>query len=354
MVTLLDCIERIPHQLEAIIQNRHERFAGLFSAMEGHLEKLDEIVFIGSGTSNTAAITSKFFVEKVTGIRTTAVYPNDFYHNTYYYNPNALYVFISQTGTSLVVRNTQKMIKEKGFLTICISENSNTPLATETPVFVDMGCGVEEHLTRTIGYTTSVFTNMIMGLEIGFRRGNISQAQYEGYIDTAKKVPGSHRDITVSTMKWMDTAKRQMMRSRCLIFTGADALQGVALEAAVKVWEIPQYISIGYELEEGLHGANFGYDYNHCVIVLNHGGRENDKALGLARWMKDVFKNGLVIGSEVVDETDLKIDLVGGDFDVLEFAPVIQVISHRLALDEGRDMNAPRDRSVMRSYFTTR
>jgi len=70
--------------------------------------------------------------------------------------------------------------------------------------------------------------------------------------------------------------------------------------------------------------------------------------------MKDVFKNGLVIGSEVVDETDLKIDLVGGDFDVLEFAPVIQVISHRLALDEGRDMNAPRDRSVMRSYFTTR
>ena len=354
MVTLLDCIERVPQQLEAIIQKRHETFAELFAALEGRLEKLDEIVFIGSGTSNTAAITSKFFVEKVTGIRTTTVYPNDFYHNTYYYSPNALYVFISQTGTSLVVRNAQKMIKDKGFLTACVSENSKTPLAAETPVFVDMGCGIEEHLTRTIGYSASVFTNMLMGLEIGLRRGHITQEQYNEYIAAAEKVPGSHRSITPRVMRWMDTAKRQMMRSKALIFTGADALQGVALEAAVKVWEIPQYISIGYELEEGLHGANFGYDYNHCVIVLNHGGRENDKALGLARWMKDIFKNGLVIGSEVVDDTDFKIDLAGGDFDVLEFAPVIQVISHRLALDEGRDMNAPRDRSVMRSYFTTR
>ena len=354
MVTLLDCIERVPQQLEAIIQNRRETFSGLLSALEERLEKLDEIILIGSGTSNTAAITAKFFVEKVTGIRTIAVYPNDFCHNTFYYSPNALYVFISQTGTSRVVRDAQKMIKDKGYLTACISENSETPLATETPVFIDMGCGVEEHMTRTIGYSTSVFTTMMMGLEIGLMRGHITQNQYDEYIDAAKKVPDSQRSITPRVMKWMDVVKRQMMRSRCLVFTGADALQGVALEAAVKVWEIPQYISIGYELEEGLHGANFGYDYNHCVIVLNHGGRENDKALGLARWMKDIFKNGLVIGSEVVDETDFKMDLVGGDFDVLEFAPVIQVLSHRLALDEGRDMNAPRDRSVMRSYFTTR
>jgi hypothetical protein len=89
------------------------------------------------------------------------------------------------------------------------------------------------------------------------------------------------------------------------------------------------------------------------VVVLNHGGRENKKALGLARWMKDIYKNGFVIGSEVVDDTDFAIDLKGGDFDCLEIAPVIQIIAYRMAQEEGRDLYAPHDNSVMESYFKT-
>jgi glucosamine 6-phosphate synthetase-like amidotransferase/phosphosugar isomerase protein len=127
----------------------------------------------------------------------------------------------------------------------------------------------------------------------------------------------------------------------------------VAAEAAVKVWEIPQHISMGYELEEGLHGPNYGYNHGHCVVVLNHGGRENQKALALARWMKDVHHNGFVIGSEVVDEDDFKIELKGGDFDCLEIAPVVQIIAYRMAREEGRDLFAPHDNSVMESYFKT-
>lgn len=353
MVTLLDCIERVPQVLERILAERKENLAPLFSALDGRLDKLDEIILVGSGTSNTSAITSKIFVEKVTGIRTSAVYPNDFRYNTQYYSPNALYVFTSQTGNSIVAREAQKMIREMGYLTVSITEGPETPIARESQVHVDMCCGKEEYPTRVIGYCASVFTHMIMGLEIGRLRGHISQEAYEEYIAAAGRVPDSHRSITPRAMAWMDANRRKMMRSQCVVFTGADALQGVALEAAVKVWEIPQHISMGYELEEGLHGPNYGYSYGHCVIVLNHGGRENQKALGLARWMKDIYKNGFVIGGPVLDDTDFPIDLVGGDFDVLEIAPVVQIIAYRMALEEGRDLFAPHDNSVMESYFKT-
>jgi Glucosamine 6-phosphate synthetase, contains amidotransferase and phosphosugar isomerase domains len=353
MVSLLDCIERVPQVLETILETRHENMAALFSALEGKLDTLDEIILVGSGTSNTSAITSKIFVEKVTGVRTSAVYPNDFCYNTHYYSPNALYVFTSQTGNSIVARQAQQLMQEKGYLTVSITESADTPIAKESQVHIDMCCGKEEYPTRTIGYCASVFTHMIMGLEIGLRRGHISQTEYDHYLAAAARVPDSHRTITPRAMTWLDTHRRQLMRSRCVVFTGADALQGVALEAAVKVWEIPQHISIGYELEEGLHGANYGYNYHHCVVVLNHGGRENQKALGLARWMKDVYKNGIVIGSNVLDESDFPINLVGGDFDVLEFAPVVQIIAYRMALEEGRDLFAPHDNRVMESYFKT-
>ena len=353
MVTILDCIERVPQVLETIIEKRHKNLEQLFSALENKIDSLEEIVFVGSGTSNTSAITSKIFVEKVTGIKTSVVYPNDFCFNTYYYNPKALYVFTSQTGTSIVARQAQKMMQDKGFLTIGISESPETPIAKESMVFLDMCCGKEEHLRRTIGYCASVFTHMIMGLELGLRKGSITQKEYDDYHALAAKVPDSHRSITPRALEWMDKNRRNFLRSQCVVFTGADALQGVALEAAVKVWEIPQHISIGYELEEGLHGANYGYNHSHCVVVLNNGGRDNNKALALARWVKDVFNNGFVIGNEVVDEKDFAIDFKGGDFNCLEIAPVVQIIAYRMGLDQGSDLITPDDHKVMKSYFKT-
>lgn len=55
----------------------------------------------------------------------------------------------------------------------------------------------------------------------------------------------------------------------------------------MKVWECPQIASVGYELEEGMHGPNYGYNSNHCVIVLNDGRKEKK---GMAAVMR-LFTN---------------------------------------------------------------
>ena len=353
MVTMLECIERVPQILEHIMDIREQNFASLFEEFGASLCGLEQIIFVGSGTSYTSALTSKIFVEKVTGLQTSAVLPNDFLYNTYAYPEKALYVFTSQTGSSSVVRKAQRMIRERGHSTLSITESAGTPIAQESAIHIDMGCGKEEYPMRTIGYCASVFTHMLLALEIGKRTGAIDGDTYAQHIADAKSLPDSHRQITPRAMAWMEKVKRQMFRSRCLVFTGANALQGVALEGSVKVWETPQIISMGYELEEGLHGPNYGYTQNHCVIVLNDGGRENAKALGLARWMKDVHHNGLIIGAGAIDDNDMGIDIKSGDFACLELAPVVQIIAYKLALDLGRDLFAPHDNSVMESYFMT-
>ncbi len=353
MVTLLDCIERIPSILESILRDRKENTRQFFEYLSDKIHDINEIVFVGSGTSNTSAVTSKIFVEKVSGIGTKVCYPADFCYNTGYYNPKALYVFTSQTGTSIVTRNAQKLVQDMGFLSLSITESEETPLAREASSHINMGCGHEEYLMRTIGYTSSVFAHMLLALEIGLKRGSITPAQYEEYLSKAALVPDSHRAITAKTLEWLKKSKRQMMRSQCIIFTGSGSLYGVSLEGAVKVWEIPQTASMGYELEEGMHGPNYGYDTRHCVIVLNDGGRDNDKALSLARYMKDVWNNGLVVGSSVVDGSDLALELKGGEFSCLELSAVPQVIAYKLAVDAGRELLIHPDDSRMESYFKT-
>lgn len=353
MVTLLDCIERIPAVIERILAEQEETFAPFMAYVGRRINEIDEIVLIGSGTSYTAAMTSAPFMEKASGLRTRAVFPNDYMEEERVCNPNALYLFTSQTGTSRVVCQVMEEFGWRGFLCVSMTEAPDSMLALASPCHICLNCGKEEYLMRTIGYTSSVLNHMLLAVKVGLARGHLTRGQYEAYQQEARRVPDSHRVITGQTREWFEKNKRQIMRSDCVIFTGAGALYGVALEGAVKFWEMPQVISVGYELEEGLHGPNYGYNENHCVVVFHDGGREEAKALSLARYMKEVYHNGLVVGTKTVDDKDLTLEIRGGSFSCLEFSAVPQVMAYFLAEDGGRDLTMPNDHSVMYSYFKT-
>jgi glucosamine 6-phosphate synthetase-like amidotransferase/phosphosugar isomerase protein len=353
MVSMLDCIKRVPRILTSIIENRTDTFAPLWETYSELPDSANEIVLIGSGTSYTGAFTAKYMTEKSSGVRVTAVTPNEFLRSLTVRNPNALYVFISQTGASSMTLDALTYAKKNGWMTAAISESAQTTIAAGAEVFLDMLCAYEEYPMRTIGYSATVLTVMLLGLELGRKRGFLSEDMYRSYLDDAIAAVTAIPDIIEKTMNWLDHNRRNMLRADCLIFSGAGALYGVALEGAVKVWETPQIISIGYELEEGLHGPNFGYNHRHCVVVLNDGGMDNDKAVSLCKYMKFEKNNGFIIGAGAVDEQDLSFECKGRDFCCLEFAAVVQVIAYRLAEEQGRDLFAPHDNSVMYEYFKT-
>lgn len=353
MVTLLNCIERIPEVLRTILAERETGF----SALENYLKETDflpdELVFIGSGTSSTAAITAKPFVEKVSGIRVKIVYPNEYAEDSAVLNPHALHVFTSQTGTSIVVNRVMEKIKEAGLLAVSFTERDDSPLAEISPCHISLNCGIEEYPMRTIGYTASVFNHMLLAMKLGRLTGHLSEGAYEALLRDAAKLPESHRIVTEQAKAWARGTEAQLNRSQCVVFTGADMLYGVSLEAAVKFWEMPKIVTIGYELEEGLHGPAYGYSGKHCVIVLTDGGKETDKAIRLARYMKEAHGNGLVIGTDTVDDTDLHIAPDAGPFNALALSAAVQVLSYYITEDNGRDLTKPSDHSVMDSYFRT-
>lgn len=353
MATILECIERIPSLMERVLEQHRESFRGFSEYMEGHADGLDEVVLIGSGTSNTAAMTSQGFVEKASGLRVKVVLPNDYIREGHVYNPNALHVFTSQTGTSKVVCRLMERMTSEGMRCVALTESPDTALARLSPCHICLNCGREEFLMRTIGYTVSVLNHMLLGMELGRAGGRLSAEEYEEYLREAMAVPDSHRAVTGQAREWFRRNRRQIMRSRSVIFTGAGALYGVALEAAVKFWEMPQVTSVGYELEEGMHGPNYGYDGSQCVVIWNDGGSESPKALALGRYMKEVLHNGFLVGAETVDESDLLLDLKGGEFACLELSAVPQVMAYCLAVDSGRDISGPIDHSVMYGYFNT-
>lgn len=349
MVTMLDCIGRVPSLLEKLLQHAQKNFVEVFAAYPP--AEIDEICLIGSGSSFNAASTARYLAERAAKVRVTVVLPNEFLHAYSVRNPNALYVFISQTGTATLTREALRYVKEKKLMNAAVSEGPDTPIAQEAGAFIDMGCGHEEYGIRTIGYSATVLTLMLLGMELGKRRGTLQQDKYQVLVEQASAVIGGIPSVIEAANRWMDRAKRKIMRSSFIAFTGAGALYGVAMEAAVKMWEAPQFPSAGYELDEGMHGPNYGYNGQHAVIVLNNGGEGSGKALALARYMKNEHQNGYVFGVGTIDGKDCAFETEGSAFDCLAFAAAIQVFMYRLAVDGGRDFSILGVHAKMNSYF---
>lgn len=351
MVSMLDCIKRIPSLLDDILDKREDRFKALWDRYGDRIGEIDELVFIGSGTSSTASVTARYLAEEASGLRVTAAAPAEFLYSLKVRNKNALYVFISQTGTSILTGDALKLVKDSCFMNAAVSESATTPVASSSDVFINMGCGAEEYNMRTIGYSTSVLTLMLLGAWLGKKRGFLDDGKYNEYINNARLSLSSIPALIDTTMAWLDKNRRSLMRSDGIFYYGSGALYGVALEGAVKLWETPQIISAGYELEEGLHGPNFGFDHRHCVIVLNDGGIESGKAQALGKFMRNEMDNGFIIGCDTVYASDLPFETKSRGFACLEFASIVQVISYDLAVSQGRNLFEKADHTVMYSYF---
>ena len=100
-MSLLDCIISIPNHLKDIVDN----YDGIKKELEDHFkdQKIEKIVFVGSGTSLNASKVTRYFAKDECGFDVRCFYPNDFVNYTNYEDPCTLYVFVSQGGATKLV-----------------------------------------------------------------------------------------------------------------------------------------------------------------------------------------------------------------------------------------------------------
>ena len=352
MMTILDCIERTPSVLEGILKQQEQMYAEFEMLLQKRAGRIREIVLVGCGTSFTASMTAQYPMEQVSGLPVRVMYPDDIAGGRVCAS-DGLYVFLSQTGTSRIVCETMEGLAERGYFCVSLTEAPETRLAKLSPCHISLNCGREEFSMRTLGYTASVLNLILLAMKVGLGRGSLSPGHYGALLREAAMVPDSQRAVIPRAKEWYQKYKRRMLQSDCILFTGAGALYGLALEGAVKLWEMPQIVSAGLELEDGMHGPNFGYNGRQCLVILDDGGPGSEKAHRLARYMKEIMHNGFLIGPAPLGAEDLVLVPQSGPFTCLEFCVVPQVMAYFLAADVGRDISGPMDRSVMNRYFKT-
>ena len=353
MITMLDYIQATPSRIRTIISTQNNTYATFDQWVKEH-PNIRQIYLIGSGSSYTASIVTMRFIEKVSQLETHAILPNDFLGKEVYPD-DALYILISQTGTSHLTKEVLYKLKEKGLTTFALTEAETTPIGSQADIHIDLGCGKEEIGMRTVGYNCTVFNLMLIGLRIAKIQNLISEEVFEDYMQDAIKAIDNLPNILDATNKWIDAQEDTLNEKKAIILYGAGPLWGIALEAAMKILEVDKrFICVGYEIDDGLHGPDMAFHSEHAIIMLNNGGKDDELLQKGAKYMKEVVGCGYIIGKNIQDNTDLPLDIQSTYFYPLEFAPVIQLLSYRLAIDYGIPVETM-DKAVVKSssYFKT-
>ncbi len=351
---MLECIKREQQVLTAILDNRKETTKELIDYYKEHKDAVSQILFIGSGSSNTSSIAAFQMVEKFSGLSTSTMIPNLFLNKSVY-DSKTLCVFISQTGSSTLTQSAVKRAKENGCLTVAVSEAANTKVAKEADLFVNMGCGDEEYGQRTIGFSSTVLTEMVIGLEMGLANGRLSEEEYNAYVKDAYVMATNINYVIAQTEVWYQNVKDIISNGTHFMILGPKSLYGIALEGALKILEVDKrYSAVGYEMDDGLHGPNMGLTKDTKVIVLSDGVSDQVLAQGIAQYVKNEVGNAFIIGRNTIDKTDFALDYKSECFYALEFAPVLQYLSYKLAVDFGVEVPLFKDLVLPdQKYFNT-
>lgn len=341
MVKIIDCINRIPDKLNYVLDIENYNFKELKNYLKEIDGEIDEIVFIASGSSYNSAFVAKSFIEKITKIRVILTYPNNFMQYTHIFNKKALYVFISQGGGTKLVYDSILKLQNLGIKTVSMTSDLNSKISQASDIKIDMGCGYEEIIFRTIGYSTSLLNCFILGLNIALYYGKISENEFNDYMETLKKIPKNLPEIVNKTKDWYNNHKEIMLKNKEMIFIGADDLWGTAQEADIKIIETATFMTKSLELEEAIHGPQNGYKKDMNIFILLDQNKDLERALAIANFCKNEVGNCFIFGDYTIDSNDFYFESVGKDFKALEFITPFQVLCHLLSEDLNRDISKP-------------
>lgn len=334
---LSECIKRIP---QLLIKRRDSYFEienKLYKLI--NRRKIRKINFIASGTSLNAARVTKYFAKKFCDLKAEMFYPNEFINYYCELDSEALYIFISQGGSTKLVYNSLEHIKEKGFLNISITEKLNSPIANIADLAIEMGSDNEEYMYRTIGYSTTVATCMLIEMAIARYNETITNENVDFILNDLTNCSENLNLILEKTVKWYGNNKFSLMKRNKCILTGAGYLYETAKEADIKLMEMVPMLTRSFELEELIHGPQNAFDDNTIFFILTD--RKNDlkKLLAIKDFIRNEIGYCVLVGDYKTEEKDMFFEYKSINFRMLEIITFFQYLAYFMATDHGRDLS---------------
>ena len=310
---------------------------------------IQRVVLIACGTSHHAAMTGRYYLERIAKIPTVVELASEFRSRDPIVGPGDLVVAVSQSGETLDTLVAAKVAKQKGAKVLAIANVMGSAIPRSADAAFYTRAGPEIGVASTKCFTTQLIALLMLATYIGRRRDVLNAEQAETLIEAMARVPQQMRDVLQSTRQLTANLAKRHAEARDVLFLGRGMNFPIALEGALKLKEVSYVHAEGYAAGEMKHGPIALIDQSVPVIVICPRDAWHDKTASNLQEAK--AREGRIIA--ICTEGDQEIHKISEDaveipVCVDELSPLLTVLplqlyAYYVADFKGTDVDQPRN-----------
>lgn len=322
------------------------KLGGLQSVSE-RLRKVNNAILVACGTAHYAAMVGEYMLEEYAGISTKNDIGSEFRYRKPIVNEKTVAIFVSQSGETADTLAALREMKEKGVLTLGITNVVGSSQARETDAGVYTRSGPEIAVASTKAFLGQLATLAMFTVYFG-RQRDMALVMGQRIVSELTKLPELAREVLKSASEIEKIAKKYKDFEN-FWFIGRKYNYPVALEGALKLKEISYLHAEGIGGGELKHGFLALVDEDFPTIAICPSDSVYDKMVSNIEEVK--ARDGKVIaiatqGNEKIKELVDDVIYIPKTLEML--TPLLSVIPLHLlayytAVLHGRDVDKPRN-----------
>ncbi|XP_014900346.1 glutamine--fructose-6-phosphate aminotransferase [isomerizing] 2 [Poecilia latipinna] len=322
----------------------------VLGGLKDHLKEIKRcrrLIMIGCGTSFHAAVATRQLLEELTELPVMVELASDFLdRNTPVFRDDVCF-FISQSGETADTLMALRYCKDRGALTVGITNTVGSSICRETDCGVHINAGPEIGVASTKAYTSQFVSLIMFGLMMSEDRLSLQKRRLD-IINGLKMLPELIKKV-LSLDEKIKTIANELYQQRSLLVMGRGYNYATCLEGALKIKEITYMHSEGILAGELKHGplALIDKDMPVIMVIMRDGcytkcqnalqqvtARSGRPILLCCQDDSDLMKNAYK-----TIELPQTVDCLQGILSVIP----LQLLSFHLAVLRGYDVDCPRN-----------
>ncbi len=341
---LIKEINEQPQIIQKLIDTEYNELKKIATKIEG---KFNYALIAARGTSDNAARYAQYIFGAFNQIPVALATPSLY---TVYKKPpkltNALVIGISQSGQSPDIVAVLEHAREQGQITVCITNEPNSPLGNLADFVIPLHCGKEQAVAATKTYTASL-TNLAM-LSIAMADDKEREKAL------AELPPKLEETISMANATNTKTCRYRYIEDCVMIGRGYNYC--TAFEVALKVKELSRVVTVPYSSADFKHGPIAAVHTGFPVVLIAPSGEMFDQMIEFSDKMHDLGAELISISDrpEILDNSNLAFKIPA---NIPEWISPIacalpgQLFARQLAFEKGFNIDSPLGLSKVTETF---
>ncbi|HJB14704.1 MAG TPA: glutamine--fructose-6-phosphate transaminase (isomerizing) [Candidatus Blautia excrementipullorum] len=215
---------------------------------------ISQIYIVACGSAYHVGMAAQYVIEDMAKIPVRVELASEFRYRKPLLDKNGLVIIISQSGETADSLAALREAKNRDIRTLGIVNVVGSSIAREADNVFYTLAGPEISVATTKAYSTQLIAAYVLAVQFARVRGEITEEQYEGYIEELLKIPEKIERIIEDKERLQWFAAKQA-NARDIFFIGRGIDYAICMEGSLKMKEISYIHSEAYAAGELKHGT---------------------------------------------------------------------------------------------------